>query len=87
MKDSNLALGLNIFIHEILYTIIYFNPLSANYNCSIRQILRHILNFRNEQGMIIHENRLPADDSLLCQQTILLKYHALFVIFEKKGKF
>ena len=32
--------------------------------------------------MILHENRLPADDS----QTILMKYHALFVILEKKKK-
>ena len=30
--------------------------------------------------MIFHENRLPADDS---QQTILMKYQTLFVIFEK----
>ena len=24
---------------------------------------------------------------IVCQQTILMKYHALFVIFEKAGKF
>ena len=33
--------------------------------------------------MIFHENRLPADDS----DEILMKYHALFVIFEKAAKF
>ena len=31
--------------------------------------------------MILHKNRLPADDSH--GQTILMKYHALSVIFEK----
>ena len=25
--------------------------------------------------------------SIVCQQTILMKYHALFVIFEKAAKF
>ena len=31
--------------------------------------------------MVFHEDRLPA---IVLQQTILMKYHALFVIFEKK---
>ena len=31
--------------------------------------------------MILHENRLPA------WQTILMKYHTLLVIFEKAAKF
>ena len=34
--------------------------------------------------MVFYENRLLADDS---QQTILMNYHALFVIFEKAAKF
>ena len=33
-------------------------------------------NFRQKYGMILHED----------QQTILMKYHALFVIFEKVAK-
>ena len=33
-------------------------------------------NFRGKKGMIYHEN-----------QTILMKYHALFVIFERAAKF
>ena len=52
------------------------------------------LSFRQNYGMMFHENRLPADDSheisclrIVCQQRILMKYHALFVIFEKAVKF
>ena len=36
-------------------------------------------NFRKKKGTIFHENRLPAE--------ILMKYHALFVIFEKWQNF
>ena len=35
-------------------------------------------NFRKKEGMIFHENRLPADDSH--------EIHALFAIFEKAAK-
>ena len=35
------------------------------------------LKFLKKQGMIFHENRLPAD----------MKYHALFDIFQKAAKF
>ena len=37
-------------------------------------------NFRKKLGMIYFMR-------IVCQQTILLKYHALFVIFEKAEKF
>ena len=36
-------------------------------------------NFRKKYGMIFHENRLPADDSL--------EISCLIVIFEKEAKF
>ena len=35
--------------------------------------------------MILHENRLLADDSIVCWQTILMKYHILS-FFRKSGK-
>ena len=36
---------------------------------------------------IFHKNKLWYYMRIVCQQTILMKYHALFVIFDKAAKF
>ena len=37
--------------------------------------------------LIFKKNKAWYFMRIVCQQTILMKYHALFVIFEKAGKF
>ena len=51
-----------------------FDPLSANHHCSDM--------FPNFQ-----KNKVWYFMRIVCQQAILMKYHALFVIFEKAAKF
>ena len=51
--------------------------MNLNHDCSRRQILRHL----SKKNKVCYFMRI------VCQQKILMKYHALFVIFEKQQNF
>ena len=54
--------------------------LKCQSHCSRRQVLRHLSQFSKK-------NKVWYFMRIICWQTILMKYHALFVIFEKAVKF
>ena len=51
------------------------------------QSLKKIHGWAQMKVPLFERNKVWYFMSIVCQQTILMKYHALFVIFEKAAKF
>ena len=60
--------------------MIYYQPLKR------QSQLQQMTNFATS-FLIFEKNKVRYFMRIVCQQTILMKYHALFVSFEKASKF